>query len=85
LPYPPEFLEALGNLGLAPTAATPPALVRDAVNDLYRYQLRALRDALRAGRVEQAAYQGMVIALRKQYWVLTLPLHAWQRIYRDVQ
>jgi hypothetical protein len=78
--YPPEFLESLAGFGLAPTASTPPALVRDAVNDLYRYQLRALRDELRAGRVEAGSYHGLVIALRKRYWVLTLPLVAWERI-----
>jgi hypothetical protein len=78
--YPPEFLESLAGLGLAPTPDTRPSLVRDAVNDLYRYQLRAMRDRLRAGHVEPGSYHGLVIALRKRYWVLTLPLHAWERI-----
>ena len=83
--YPPEMLESLAGLGLAPRADTPPTLVRDAVNDLYRYQLRALRDQLRAGRVAPGSYHGLVIALRKHYWVLTLPLHAWERICREGQ
>ena len=81
--YPPDFLDALAGFGLAPRASTPPALVRDAVNDLYRYQLRALRDQLRAGRVEPGSYHGRVVALRRHYWVLTLPLSAWEQICRE--
>ena len=48
--YPDELRSALVRFGLAPTAATPPALVRDALNDLYRYELRRMRDRLRRGR-----------------------------------
>ena len=78
--YPPEFLDSLASLGLAPTERTPPLLVRDALNDLYRYQLRSMRDRLRAGDIEKASYLDMVIALRKRYWLLTLPLLGWERI-----
>ena len=78
--YPPEFLDAMAGFGLVPTAETPPAVVRDALNDLYRHQLRALRDRLRAGAVEKSAYLDMVVALRKHYWLLTLQLPAWERI-----
>ena len=78
--YPPEFLEALARLGLAPTPTTPPALVRGAVNDLYRYELRRLRDRLRAGDVERSRYLDLVVDLRKQYWLLSLQVPAWERI-----
>jgi hypothetical protein len=78
--YPPEFLDALATLGLAPTAATPPAIVRDALNDLYRYELRRMRDELRLGRIPKAEYLGLVVALRKKYWPLTFSLDAWERI-----
>ena len=78
--YPPEFVAALAGLGLAPTTETPPSLVRAAVNDLYRYELRAARDRLRAGGIEKSAYLEVVVGLRKKYWVLTLPLQAWDRI-----
>lgn len=78
--YPPEFIEALGGFGLAPTPETPPALLRDALSDLYRYELRSMRDRLRAGRIEKADYHGLVIATRKRYWPLTLPLPAWEKI-----
>jgi len=78
--YPQEFRDALGPLGLAPRPTTPPSVVRDALNDLYRYELRRMRDRLRAGQIEKNDYVDRVIALRKQYWPLTLPLWAWEKI-----
>jgi hypothetical protein len=80
--YPPEFLESLAGLGLAPTPASPPALLRAALNDLYRYELRAARDRLRAGGVEKTAYLEVVKALRRTYWLLSLQLPAWEKICR---
>lgn len=78
--YPPELLAGLAPLGLAPTARTPPALARGTADELYKYELRRLRDQLRGGDVERSNYLGRVIALRKKYWVLTLPLPAWEKI-----
>jgi hypothetical protein len=78
--YPPEFIDALAGFGMVPTAGTPPALLRDALNDLYRFELRRLRDSLRSGRVEKAKYHDAVIAIRKRYWLLTLSLPAWEKI-----
>ena len=43
--YPPDLRDALAGFGLAPRTDTPPALVRDAVSDLYRYEIRQLRDS----------------------------------------
>ena len=81
--YPPEFLEALAALGLSPSPETPPAFTRDALDDLYRYELRRLRDRHRAGAVERSGYTAMVVTLRKKYWLLTLPLPAWEKICRE--
>ena len=78
--YPPEFLESLAGLGLAPTPATPPALLRDALNDLYRFELRRERDRLRAGATEKSAYLDVVVALRKKYWLLSLQVSAWEAV-----
>ena len=78
--YPDELLLALGAFGLAPGRETPPSVVRDALNDLYRYELRRMRDALRAGRIAKPDYLDHVIALRKKYWPLTLPLAGWERL-----
>lgn len=78
--YPPEFIESLLSFGLAPRPDTPPAVVRGALNDLYRHELRTLRSRLLRGDVPQAHYHDHVVALRKKYWLLTLPLPAWERI-----
>jgi hypothetical protein len=55
-------------------------LVRAAVDDLYKYELRRLRDRHRAGEVARASFAGEVVSLRKKYWILTLPAGAWERI-----
>jgi hypothetical protein len=81
--YPAELVDALLTFGLRPTAMTPPSIVRDALNDLYRYELRRMRDELRAGLVVKTDYVARVVALRKHYWPLTLPLAAWERICRE--
>ena len=81
--YPNEFLSSLAEFGLAPTAETPPELVRDALNDLYRLELRRLRDLHRAGELAKPAFLDSVVAMRKKYWLLTLPLSAWQQIHRE--
>jgi hypothetical protein len=78
--YPEELLAAVSAFGLAPGHATPPAVVRDALNDLYRYELRRMRDRLRAGDIAKPDYLDLVIALRKKYWPLTLTLDAWERL-----
>lgn len=78
--YPPEFLESLAGLGLAPTPSTPPSLLRDALNDLYRYELRSARDRLRAGGMEKSQYLDLVVTLRKKYWLLSFTLPAWEKI-----
>lgn len=78
--YPQEFLQSLSGLGLAPTSQTPPARVREALNDLYRYELRRLRDRLRAGDVEKSQYFDRVVTLRKKYWLLSFQVPAWETI-----
>lgn len=82
--YPPELIEALGAFGLAPSAATEPLVVRDALNDLYRFELRRTRDRLLAGQLEKPEYLAEVVRLRKKYWPLTLQPHAWLEIIRRV-
>ena len=67
-------------IGLLTYGATPPAVVRDALNDLYRYELRRMRDRHRGGLIDKPAYLDLVIATRKRYWPLTLSLAAWEKI-----
>jgi hypothetical protein len=75
--YVPEVLEALAGHGFAPTASTPPAQVRDALSDLYRYEIRRLRQRFLRGEIPKADYSGHVIGLRRQYWLLSVPVRHW--------
>jgi hypothetical protein len=73
-----EMLDALARLGLAPRDETPPELLREHLNDLYRYELRRLRDEHRAGRISKPDYIPHVLELRKKYWMLSVRLDKWK-------
>jgi hypothetical protein len=74
--YRPEVLEDLWRHGVQPTPATPPQLVHDFVNDLYRYELRRLRDRLRRGEIPKPQYFDRVVEVRLRYRLLAMK--AWQ-------
>lgn len=75
--YDAQILAALGGHGLKPRPATSPEQLRDALRDLYRYEIRALRNRLLDGRIERVDYAGEVVALRKRYWLLSVPTAMW--------
>jgi hypothetical protein len=75
--YHAEVLETLSHHGLAPTPGTPPPVVRSALSDLYRYEIRRLRDSLLGGRVRKADYIDRVLDLRRKYWLLSVPVERW--------
>jgi hypothetical protein len=75
--YRQDVLDGLASHGLIPRADTPPGQLRDAVRDLYRYEIRALRDRLIAGQFAKHEYAGRVILLRRRYWLLSVPLPLW--------
>lgn len=72
------MLDALAALGLAPRDDTPPELLREQLNDLYRFELRRLRDRHRAGRISKPDYIPHVLELRKKYWMLSVRLDKWK-------
>ena len=77
--YVPEVLEQLSAHGLSPGSETPPSLARDALSDLYRYEIRRLKSRLLAGEFAQADYIPRVLELRKKYWLLSVPVRLWMR------
>lgn len=83
--YPEELAEALLGFGLQPTAHTPPSLVRDALNDLYRYEIRQLRQRLLDGDIARPDYVPAVIVLRKKYWPLSLQPGQWEKICSSIR
>jgi len=75
--YDPDVLDALAAHGLAPGPSTPPPFVRDALSDLYRYEIRRLRGSFVRGEIPKAAYSQHVIALRRKYWLLSVSTVHW--------
>jgi hypothetical protein len=77
--YAPHALEVLAGHGLAPGPATRPEVVRSALNDLYRYEIRRLKGRLLAGEFDKVRYLDLVVELRMQYWLLSIPVARWVR------
>jgi hypothetical protein len=70
-------LEALSGHGARPMATTPPELVHEFVCDLYRYEIRRLRDGMRRREYSKSEYAGRVIDLRLKYRVISMRPHEW--------
>ena len=77
--YHQPILEELARHGLAPLPTTPPGRLRDAVRDLYKYEIKRLRRDLLAGGIEKRDYADHVVELRKKYPLLSLPTELWIR------
>jgi hypothetical protein len=75
--YRPEVLEQLLHHGVRPSPHTPPEVVWDFVNDLYRYELRRLRNALVRGDIPRDGYADRVVALRRKYPLVSFKPHLW--------
>lgn len=75
--YEERVLGELARHGLKPRASTSPQQLRDAVRDLYKYEIRRLRSELLARRFRKQDYAGRVIELRRRYPLLSLPVEAW--------
>jgi hypothetical protein len=70
--YRADVLERLETHGVRPRETTRPELVREFVNDLYRYEIRRLRDRLLRGDFPRHTYFDRVVALRNKYSILAL-------------
>lgn len=75
--YRADVLEQLERHGIRPTQSTPPELVHEFVSDLYRFELRRLRDRLVRGEIPKAGYFDRVVALRRQYPLVSLKPTDW--------
>jgi hypothetical protein len=75
--YREDILAQLAVHGVRPTPATAPEIVHEFVGDLYRYELRKLRDRLLRKEFPKHEYYGRVAALRNQYRVLALKPREW--------
>ena len=75
--YKSEILEELARHGLRPRPDTPPARLREQINDLYRIEIRKLRDRCRAGEFSTRELPQRVVELRKRYVLLSIPVARW--------
>ena len=75
--YRQEILDQLVVHGVKPTPATRPELVHEFVNDLYRYELRRLRDRLLRLEVAKSDYYDLVVEVRRRYPALALKPWQW--------
>jgi hypothetical protein len=51
--------------------------LREQINDLYRVEIRSLRDRCRAGEFSTAELPVRVVELRKRYLLLSIPMPQW--------
>jgi hypothetical protein len=75
--YRADVLARLWAHGVQPTDRTRPDLVRDYVRDLYKYEIRRLRERYLQREFPKSEYWGRVDALRRSYPVLALRARDW--------
>jgi hypothetical protein len=75
--YRPDILARLWVHGIQPREWTRPELVRDFVRDLYKYEIRRLRDRYMRREFAKREYSVRVDALRRRYPVLAQPAKDW--------
>lgn len=75
--YRADVLEQLERHGVRPTGSTRPELVHEFVSDLYRYELRRLRDRLVRNQIPKVGYFDRVVALRRQYPLVSVKPQDW--------
>lgn len=75
--YRPEVLDELARHGLSPRPDTTPERLREQISDLYRVEIRKLRDRCRAGEFTTRELPGHVIELRRRYLLLSIPTSQW--------
>jgi hypothetical protein len=79
MPFKPEVLDELARHGLRPGPTTSPERLREQINDLYRIEIRKLRDRCRAGEFSTQALPAQVVKLRQRYLLLSIPIPQWMR------
>lgn len=75
--YRPDVLDQLLRHGVRPTDRTRPELVHEFVSDLYRHELRALRDRLVGKEFPRREYFGRVVDVRSRYRVIAMRPRDW--------
>lgn len=80
--YKSAVLGELQRFGILPKPTTEPALIREFLNDLYRLEIRALKQEQVAlerahGSAARKGYADKVVQLRLKYPLLSIPIEHW--------
>ena len=75
--YREDVLAECHRYGVFPTEHTPPELVRTFIRDLYRFEIRRLRDRYIRTEFSKREYSAKVLELRHKYPVLALVPRQW--------
>ena len=75
--YRADVLDQLWRHGVQPTERVRPELVHDYVSDLYRYELRRLRERLLRREFPKPEYYDRVVLVRNRYRLLALGPREW--------
>ena len=75
--YRQDVLDALGAMASSRHPRTPPELVHEFVSDLYRFELRRLRDRLVRHEIPKHGYADRVVDLRRKYPLISLKPGQW--------
>lgn len=75
--YKAEILAQLATHGVVPKPTTPPTEARAVVNDMYRYELRLLRDRYLVGEFSKKQYYDKVVEVRNRYPVMGVLTRHW--------
>jgi hypothetical protein len=74
-----EVVEELRRHGIDVGPSDTPDTLRAQLNDRYRIEIRALRDRCRAGEIPVRELPVHVVALRREYPLLSVPRERWGR------
>jgi hypothetical protein len=75
--YRAEVLAVVWRHGIMPTERTPPELARGFVRDLYKYEIRRLRERYLRREFSKRDYHVLVERLRNRYGVLAFVPRQW--------
>jgi hypothetical protein len=70
--YRPEVLRELARHGVRPTSRSRPELVREFVRELYKFEIRRLKERMLSREFPRSEYASRVDDLRRRYPVLAL-------------
>jgi hypothetical protein len=73
--YRAEVLEQLAAHGVRPRPTTRPEVVHELISDLYRFEIRRMRQRLIRGEFVRSEYFGRIVELRRRYPLVSLKPH----------